>query len=79
MLDYDTRVFLRQANIDMPTYADPGGATRRAAADAVGLEHLPTTLVLDRQGAIRGAWSGARSGDERQIRQLIGQLLAEGP
>jgi len=76
-LDYDTRTFLQQANIDMPTYSDPGQISRQAVAEAVGFPGYPTTLLLDRRGEIRGLWSGFRPGDEAEMRQLIVQLLKE--
>jgi cytochrome c biogenesis protein CcmG, thiol:disulfide interchange protein DsbE len=75
VLDYDTRVFLQQANITMPTYCDPENLSRQAVDEAVGFEY-PTTLVLDRQGTIRGVWSGqADPGEDGEMRQLIARLL----
>jgi len=76
-LDYDTRMFLQQANIDMPTYSDPGQISRQAVDEAVGFQGYPTTLLLDRRGEIRGLWSGFRPGNEAEMQQLIVQLLKE--
>ncbi|HEX4826553.1 MAG TPA: TlpA disulfide reductase family protein [Candidatus Polarisedimenticolaceae bacterium] len=36
---------------------------------------LPTTLVVDRQGRMRGRWNGYRTGDENDIAALVDTLL----
>jgi cytochrome c biogenesis protein CcmG, thiol:disulfide interchange protein DsbE len=76
-LDYETRIFFQQANIDMPVYADPGQVTRRAVAEAVGFDDYPTTVVLDRRGRIRRMWRGPQPESEPQMRGLLEQLLQE--
>ena len=76
-LDYETRVFLQQANIDMPVYADPGQVTRRAVDEAAGFDGYPTTVILDRRGGIRRVWHGPQPESEREMRELVGELLAE--
>ncbi len=75
-LDYETRVFLQQANIDMPVYADPGQVTRRAVDEAVGFEY-PTTILLDRRGGIRRVWHGPQADGARDLQKLVGELLQE--
>jgi len=72
-----TRALLTSNNINLPTYADPGGVTRSAVAETVGLERLPTTLVLDRQGTIRGVWRGFRPENQAEIEHLVGELLKQ--
>ena len=44
---------------------------------ADGFQGYPTTLVLDRQGIIRGMWVGYQRGYEQQIEKLVAELLAE--
>ena len=77
-LNYDTTSFLRQANIKMPTYADPGGLSRLAVDEVIGFDGYPTTVILDRDGSIRGVWTGFRPGVEHDMERLICQLLEEG-
>ena len=82
-LRQDTTQFLERSGIGIATYADPGGATLGGFRElAQGLEPstregVPTTLVLDGKGIIRGVWIGYRSGLEDEMEELIGQLLDE--
>ncbi len=83
-LKADTEEFMRNFRLDMPTYRDEGNYTRMAltmAADFQGDPHgafpYPTTLLIDRQGAIRGIWRGYLRGDEHQIEKLLKELLDE--
>ena len=75
----DSLQLLRQLDLDMPCYADPNGVTRQAFASVVGTNRLslPTTLILDRKGVIRGVWIGFRPGQNKKIQELITSLLAE--
>ncbi len=73
-----TREVLRVERLDVPTYSDPGGVTRSAVDEAVGLSGYPTTLILDREGRIRKAWTGFEPGVEAEMRQLLTELLDEG-
>ena len=59
--------------------ADPGGVTREAVGRAIGFKGFPTTLVLDRQGIIRGHWLGYEPGLETEMTALVDQLLTEKP
>ncbi len=74
-LRLNTASLLFSAQIDMPTYSDPGGVSRLDAHQVVGLEFFPTTVVLDRGGLIRGVWVGPADKDE--LEDLITQLLQE--
>ena len=78
-LSTDSILLLRQLDLDMPCYADPNGVTQQAFASVAGTNQLslPTTLVLDRKGVIRGIWIGFRSGQGKKMRELISSLLAE--
>jgi thiol-disulfide isomerase/thioredoxin len=71
----ETKAFLENYKIDLPTYKDPGGYSRRAVDMVAGFRGYPTTLVLDRQGIIRGLWFGYRAGYEQQIEKLVAELL----
>jgi len=73
----DTRAVMEQERLDLPIYADPGGISRSAVQQAVGLSGYPVTLILDRAGRIRKAWSGFQPGVETEMQQLITGLLQE--
>ena len=75
----NTNALLAHVHITMPTYSDPGEVTREAVDRAIGFNALPTTLLLDRQGVIRGHWVGYESGLEREMTALLDQLLKEKP
>jgi hypothetical protein len=38
---------------------------------------LPTTLVIDRQGMLRGVWQGYNRRSMREIEVLVAELLGE--
>jgi peroxiredoxin len=46
-------------------------------ADALGVEKLPTTVLLDRQGAVRLLVSGSSPEAEQRLQQALETLLAE--
>lgn len=73
-----TRRYLAAENLPLPVYTDRRAATRTAVAILLAPAQFayPTTLVLDRGGTVRGVWVGYRPGDERQVRQLVDELLA---
>jgi len=72
-----TQQFLGHHETTMPTYADPESATQFAVNAVVGLQGIPTTIVLDRSGTIRGVWRGYSPADVPRIKKLVAQLLAE--
>jgi thiol-disulfide isomerase/thioredoxin len=76
-LRQETLAFLTHEHAELPVYADPIGATRQAVGDAIGFEGYPTTIVLDRQGIIRGHWVGYVPGYETQMDLLIERILDE--
>lgn len=75
----ETKAFLKQAQIDLPVYLDPDAQTRAALDVTIGFEGFPTTLIVDRQGVIRGAWVGYRRGYETEMNGLISDLLKSNP
>ncbi len=76
-----TGEFMRQHGVGMPTYNDPEGANRQALAMLLGRPAIgfPTTVLLDRAGIIRAIWQGYSPGTERQMQQLVSDLLAAKP
>lgn len=74
-LQVATETFLAAKGLDLPTYADPGDVTRMAVDEVGRFWCYPTTLVLDRQGVIRGVWTGYEPGTEKEIVKLVQALL----
>jgi len=71
-----TRAFLKQMESATPTYADPSGDTRRAIEIVSGEGFAyPTTLVLDRDGVIRGFWIGYSPQAIKEIERTLRELL----
>lgn len=75
----DTESFLRQNGFELPIYADPQAQTRLALQELIGASSFsyPTTVVLDREGIIRGMWVGYRPGDERDVEALVEKVLGK--
>jgi len=73
----NTSALLRRLNLDLPTYRDPESATQIAVGRLLGAEGFayPTTLLLDRRGAVRAVWTGYRPGVETEMERWIGTLL----
>ncbi len=72
-----TENFLERMGTTLPTYADLQLDTRKSVFLLLGQLVYPTTLVLDREGAVRGVWEGYTSGDEKAVRRLVEKLLAD--
>jgi thiol-disulfide isomerase/thioredoxin len=53
------------------------GGANGACARAFGVKAMPTSFIVDRNGAIRETVQGFRGANEEHLRDLIGQLLAE--
>jgi len=69
-----TRQYLSSKKLDLPTYADPDGSARQAVGMALGeldIPGYPTTVLLDRDGIVRGVWVGYESGTELDMRREI--------
>lgn len=74
-----TEAYATEMGATFPIYADPFWRTRKAvAATAYDSGTMPTTVVLDRTGKVRGIWTGYASGDERVMEELVLELLSEG-
>ena len=72
-----TQAYLQQVHSRLTTYADQSAYTRRGVALALGDNRFayPTTILLDRQGVIRGVWLGYEDSYPDQMRQLVDELL----
>lgn len=67
--------FLKEANIALPLYYDPGGALRREIDRVAAFQGYPTTVLLDPDGVIRGLWVGYEPGIENEILARVEGLL----
>lgn len=75
-LERSTQEFLRKMRTELPAYFDPDAFTRQALHEIGAFDDgYPTTIILDRQGMIRGVWQGFMAGDHEQMRALVEQLL----
>jgi cytochrome c biogenesis protein CcmG, thiol:disulfide interchange protein DsbE len=76
-----TAQFMKQQQATFPTYRDSRGHTHRALAAAAKLTEFgyPTTVVLDREGRIRGLWIGYRPTYIQQVRAVIEETLRGDP
>jgi len=73
-----TSEFLEARRLELPTYADRGGVTRRAIMMALDSDlGYPTTLLLDEDSSIRAVWEGFDSPFPRQMSDRIEALLAD--
>jgi thiol-disulfide isomerase/thioredoxin len=77
----DTADYLRETGYDFAVYWDPESRARRALMDATrqpdGRVGYPTTVVLDREGVIRGVWPGYSTSVVKEMTDLIHELLRE--
>ncbi len=73
----ETALFLKQHQVNFPTYSDPAAKTRQALIDTAGIEAFgyPATLVVGRDGRLRGLWLGYVPGEERHVREAIEMAL----
>lgn len=65
--------FLAGHPVTMPVFFDPKGAS----ADAFRVQGMPSSFLVDRDGAIRFTHMGYTSAIEASYRQEIAQLLSE--
>jgi thiol-disulfide isomerase/thioredoxin len=73
-----TEQFLETMKARLPVYFDPQQQTFNMVANTAGAKHaIPTTLVIDGQGTIRGIWQGFSAGMETEIEKLLEELLAK--
>ena len=74
----ETGAFLARRGVGFPTYSDSEGGSRQALGMLIERPAIgyPTTVLLDRDGRIRAVWQGYSPGIEKQMQQLISDLLA---
>ncbi|MBI2480593.1 MAG: TlpA family protein disulfide reductase [Planctomycetia bacterium] len=72
-----TEAYLRKLEADLDVYSDPGAGARLSLVKAAQLSGLgyPTTVLIDRDGTIRGLWEGYRPGVEAEMEEIIKALL----
>ncbi len=68
--------FLESTPLPFPVLWDQGGARHGAR---IGIERLPTTLVVDRAGRVRFVHQGHRTGDAERLDREVRLLLTEPP
>lgn len=77
----ETEDFLKRFNADFPAYTDDDGVSRRHLIETARLGEYgfgyPTTVVVGRDGKIRGMWVGYVPGWEKQMRRVVDATLAE--
>jgi thiol-disulfide isomerase/thioredoxin len=72
-----TLAFLSERQANIPTYIDPQAAEQRRLASLAGKQFFgyPLTVVIGRDGIIRGLWPGYHRGDELDMRGVIDEAL----
>jgi thiol-disulfide isomerase/thioredoxin len=65
--------FVEELKLSLPVWFDEGGAL----ADELGVEKLPTVVLLDRKGSVRFIHYGAGDQDEAEVVQAVERLLRE--
>lgn len=70
-LSSEIRAYLEKQEVQLATFADPAGLTRVQTSLLLPGNAMPypCTLVLDRQGIVRGTWTGYQPGNMEQARQ----------
>ncbi len=78
-LTTEIRDYLKDQGVEMPTYADPAGLTRGQAALLMPDASLayPCTFVIDKDGVVRGTWTGYQPGNMEQAKQASLRLSNE--
>ena len=71
-----TSAFLTERQADLPTYIDPQAAEQLRIGEITGaLSVYPTTVIIGRDGTIRGLWPGYIAGYELEMRAVIDEAL----
>ncbi len=69
--------YLETIDASTEVYADPDGRTRHSALERLSQPHIyyPTSIVIDREGKIRGVWEGYSENGVDEMRSMIESLL----
>ena len=65
--------FVEELKLRLPAWYDEGGKL----ADELGVEKLPTAVLLDRKGVVRFVRYGAAEESEAELARALEQLLRE--
>lgn len=65
------RRFLKKISVSYPSATDPSGKI----PETFGLETMPTSYIVDREGVIRHVHRGFRRGDMDDLRERIAALV----
>jgi cytochrome c biogenesis protein CcmG/thiol:disulfide interchange protein DsbE len=71
--DADVRDYLQRSPFPFTIARDARGVV----AESMGVQMIPTTLLLDRKGSVRLRKQGFSPGDEPALRREVEKLLAE--
>jgi thiol-disulfide isomerase/thioredoxin len=71
----DAQVFLARYPANFAIAAD----TKEQCAKGFGVQAMPSTYLVDRNGTVRHVHLGFRAGEAMELRTLVEQLLAETP
>lgn len=66
----------KKIGLTTPVYCDPGNKLANAMPELFEMS-FPSTVVLDKQGRIRAAWTGYSPDDLGRISTLVNELLRE--
>lgn len=74
--------YLEGRGYQFPVHCDPRGATRQSVVQVADLGSsgiaYPMTIVLDREGVIRGFFPGYHSEIGKELNEIVDKLLASG-
>lgn len=75
----ETSEYLKEIDTDLLAWTDPQDASKIALVQSAKLDSFgfPTTVLLDRQGIIRGIWIGYQPGDEVGMEAEVRKVLRE--
>lgn len=73
----ETEAYLAKLDADLNVYSDPGAGARLSLVKSAKLSGFgyPTTVLIDRDGTIRGLWEGYAPGVEAEMEKVIRALL----
>jgi thiol-disulfide isomerase/thioredoxin len=73
----ESRAMVDQIGREVPLYADPLLTNRKTLVEAAKLDGFgyPTTVLLDKEGVIRGLWEGYRDEQEEEMAEAVDRLL----
>jgi cytochrome c biogenesis protein CcmG, thiol:disulfide interchange protein DsbE len=70
--------FLRERKASLPVYLDTYGNALQAISISTGAAGgIPLTVVVDREGIVRGIWEGYAPGVERAVEAKVQELLGD--